>query len=203
MQKNKISIYEISEKEANEITLKAKIEMDSFWKKHCAKIKDPLTLTIKGHLFIENCINEILEQSIPNPKKLLKNSSFNNKIVLYDALNLCPDKNFTKKLIAINKLRNHYAHNLEKKLSKKKMLEIAKALNIKSKTLTLKEISATLENIIGYLHALKNMGELFPFVFSCQSNYSRFNKDKVFKYCWQIIKKSIPEIKSIISNMKM
>ena len=68
-------IYGITKKQAEEITAKDKYEMDKFWNKHCAQAKDPLTLIVKCHLFIESCMAELLTLYLPNSEKILEKKS--------------------------------------------------------------------------------------------------------------------------------
>jgi len=73
---------------------------------------DKLYLILRGHLFIDNELSNLLDGFIPNPKGLkLYSESFSRKIALALSLNLI-QKNHYDALSAFNKFRNQYAHNL-------------------------------------------------------------------------------------------
>ena len=97
------TVFKISKEDAQRISLKESSEMNSFWRKHCAKISDPLTLIVKSHLFIENLLNEILTLCLPNSKAILAKSTFSYKIMLFESLNLAPNNQLVRKIRKVNK----------------------------------------------------------------------------------------------------
>lgn len=90
---------------------------------------DPLYLVIKGHLFIENELNKILEGFIPNPKILnLNKKGFYEKVCLAQSFNMI-DEPVTNALLNFNDLRNAYAHNLNFNLSYNRVLKLKTAIS--------------------------------------------------------------------------
>lgn len=74
---------------------------------------DKLNLILRGHLFIDNELNKLLEGFLPNPTILeLYKDSFRRKMDLALALNLIEQKHYDI-LLAFNDLRNKYAHRLK------------------------------------------------------------------------------------------
>lgn len=78
---------------------------------------DKLYLILRGHLYIENELNKLLEGFLPNPEILeLYKESFRRKIDLAFALNLIKPKLYDI-LLGFNELRNKYAHRLKYNIS--------------------------------------------------------------------------------------
>ncbi|EMX0194226.1 hypothetical protein CN917_28425 [Bacillus thuringiensis] len=72
--------------------------------------EEPMYIVIKGHLYIEYGMQQLLDSSVANPK-YMPNLSFSNKIKWLVTLGLI-DKTTKTVLEAINKIRNNYAHEL-------------------------------------------------------------------------------------------
>lgn len=76
-------------------------------------LKEPLSIVITGHLFIESFINHIIETKFKLSHLILENRdfTFNLKIEILKSKNYLDDKiYFDIKLL--NQLRNKFAHNL-------------------------------------------------------------------------------------------
>ncbi len=77
--------------------------------------EEELGLIIKGHLFIEFIMNQIIEFEFKIPKIFLNDNRTNSFLVklntLY-SLGLLP-KHIYQNITTVNKLRNQYAHNLK------------------------------------------------------------------------------------------
>jgi hypothetical protein len=89
-------------------------------------------LVLRGHLYIENELNNLLKKFIPNSAILkLNKQGFYKKLELALALDLIEKEHFDS-LEYLNELRNNYAHNLKYKLSVNeinKLKELVKAIN--------------------------------------------------------------------------
>jgi len=80
---------------------------------------DPLALVLRGHLWIEASMNELLARSLPRID-LLKDArlSFNQRLALCGALGLVSDSD-TAVIKRLNAIRNRLAHQVETNLSEK------------------------------------------------------------------------------------
>lgn len=77
---------------------------------------DPLVLTtIKGHLFLEEKLNETIERLVTNPGVLPKvRLSFSQKLQMVRAMaHKSPDDKMWTVMVQLNKLRNAVAHNID------------------------------------------------------------------------------------------
>lgn len=74
---------------------------------------EPFQAYIRGHLYIEALLSEVIERSFKNPNAL-KNvtNSFNNKVKIVRALDRISDS-MEDLLLQINSVRNKLAHKLE------------------------------------------------------------------------------------------
>lgn len=205
MPNNKISnIYGISKEKAEEISSQAMKESNALWEKHCKNIKDELALFLKSHLIIERYVDEILALALPNAKSILEKSGFARKIILLEALNLMPDQDIYVKLRTINKLRNYYAHYLDKKFSQEEEQKIIKGLGIKEKSLNFNDILKVLHGLFGYLNATKTFMALFPFFYHSFNALDLIKNDRCFHLCYtEVLKKVYPEILEILNNLKV
>lgn len=183
MKPNKISQKELLVKKAREYSLKKKTEMDLFYKNHCLNNSDTLSIVLKTHLYIEGCLDELLKMNLPNPKYVL-DKTFVQKLDVFEALNLGfpPGNGFIEsKLKLINKVRNSFAHNLDKNLTEEEFKQLAagvKKPNIKNDLTSLKYVFM---HIIGYLHALVAMNDFYSFLNSYQRNKAIFTRDIFWK----------------------
>lgn len=75
--------------------------------------RDPMTLTLKAHLFVERFLEEIVRRKFPHYKMLLEESplSFRDKARVLRAKNYIDEKLY-RDIILLNQLRNSYAHRL-------------------------------------------------------------------------------------------
>jgi hypothetical protein len=73
---------------------------------------EQLHLVLRGHLYIEYLLNEIINRSVQNPKELeSRRMSFFKKVRLLHALGKI-DKPITDLLLSLNSVRNSFAHEL-------------------------------------------------------------------------------------------
>ncbi|MCH8326504.1 MAG: hypothetical protein IIB83_08100 [Bacteroidetes bacterium] len=82
--------------------------------------EEELGLIIKGHLLIENILNQIIEIKFKNSKLLFddnRTNSFSVKLNILYSLGFIP-KYIFQNITNINKIRNQYAHNLKVDSSK-------------------------------------------------------------------------------------
>ncbi|PGA39417.1 hypothetical protein COL81_13865 [Bacillus toyonensis] len=76
---------------------------------------EPMYIVIKGHLYVEYYMRELLEAVVEKPQ-YMPNLNFANKVKWLATLDVIDEK--TKNALeAINKLRNNYAHELMLKLT--------------------------------------------------------------------------------------
>ncbi|MED4616032.1 hypothetical protein [Priestia megaterium] len=93
-----------------------------FFMEELERKNDKLYLILRGHLYIENELNKLLEGFIPNPEILeLYKRSFYNKIELALSLNLI-ELEHSEALLAFNELRNKYAHRLKYRISHQEIM---------------------------------------------------------------------------------
>ncbi|WMJ89437.1 hypothetical protein [Anaerocolumna sp. MB42-C2] len=72
---------------------------------------------IKGHLYLEGIMSELIKKLYPNPNSLNNiDNSFFKKVKLIRAVNGITDE-MEKLLLEVNSIRNKMAHNLHYKLS--------------------------------------------------------------------------------------
>jgi hypothetical protein len=71
-----------------------------------------LATILRGHLFVELVIEELLRRSLPKPDALLKKGglNFDLKLKIAHSLDVISDEHLSL-FRAINKIRNGYAHN--------------------------------------------------------------------------------------------
>lgn len=169
-------------KKAKEYSIKALKRMDNFYKKHCLNNSDPLSIILKTHLYIESCLNEIFKMNLPCPRHILE-KSFSQKLDIFEALNLgCPPANglVEKKLRLINKIRNSFAHNLNKSLSTTEIGQLTEGFKNCSYSNSPRELKTIMVYIISYLHGVMAFHHFFPFLNSYLRNEKVFEKDAFF-----------------------
>lgn len=77
------------------------------------KSDNPIQVILKGHLYIEHELRELLEKNLKNPYVLEWHKlSFSQIAKLVFSLGLLPMELF-KTIMEINKIRNRYSHNLD------------------------------------------------------------------------------------------
>lgn len=75
-----------------------------------------LALVLKGHLWLEACLNRALEVSLPDPGRLnLERDSFARKVALAASMCAIPRESDVF-LLALNRLRNELAHKLDREV---------------------------------------------------------------------------------------
>lgn len=204
MKKKQIpNIFEISDRQALKILLKSLKEFDSLWEEHCENTEDDLSLLLKSHLVAEHLLEEILNRCMPNPKTLLKKSSFSYKILLLEALNIMPGENIYRKLKTFNMLRNDAVHALFKEYSEKKVKRIDSDLGLKPHPKKGKELRDVCSEILDYLSTMKIIVNTFPLISVCRSNDALFAKDKSYKHFLPMLKIAFSEYRKIIKYMKL
>lgn len=85
------------------------------WFEMIQNAKEPITVILTTHLFVEYALNHLIEYNCKNSKKILDDSNrwtFSMKLELCFQLNLIEEYLY-QNIIKLNKLRNAYAHNLK------------------------------------------------------------------------------------------
>ena len=155
-------------------------EMKVFHEKYWLNSKDLLTLVLKNHLYIENCIDELFTLVLPHPEKIIE-KSFSAKVDSFESLNLQQNSQIVETIRALNKIRNNFAHNINYKVTSKDLEPLVKNIKkIKSKT-NVKKLKIGLNYIVGYLHCLKSCYKLFPFTMTCISQGGIFIRETGYK----------------------
>lgn len=109
-------------------TVEREPETDAFPKELEYK-NDKLYIILRGHLYIENELDALLEGFLPNPDVLeLHRESFRRKIFLALALNLIEQNHFAA-LRDFNEFRNKYAHRLKYHISHQEIIEFKNSLS--------------------------------------------------------------------------
>ena len=197
------SKFNISKIKAEKIVLREKKTIDTFIKKHLFNSRDPLTLILKVHLYIEICLDQIITSVLPKPNKIIR-KRFADKVDFFEALGLPPDDGILiEKIRTINNMRNAFAHNLNKKLNLKDIQPLLKNIKVKSNKTIRAKLKDGLVEVVGYLHCLKVMNRLFPFLMSWLRNKEIYKKDKGYHQRKIIDTYPFEELKEILENLKM
>jgi hypothetical protein len=87
--------------------------LGAYYLEYIGDEKDPLNLTLKSHLYIENFLEEILKKKFKNSLLLLSNRDFTFalKLDVLHAKNYLDEKLY-KDIRLLNRLRNKFAHDL-------------------------------------------------------------------------------------------
>lgn len=200
--KAKKELFKIADRKAKSLDLKIESEIKTFWKKHCSRKTDELTIVLKCHLFIESCLDDLISLALPNPKSILEKSSFFQKIILFEALNFSTDKSLVKKLAAINKIRNGYIHNLDRSFTKKELVWLKRNLDVKTKKLSFKDILANLHYLIGYFHAERTITKTFPFITNLKRNDTLIEKDIYASFFWLALVEIGLDFHKVLAGLK-
>ncbi len=79
-----------------------------------ANINDIRLLSIIMHLYLESYMNNIISSKLKHPERIIDRLPFYRKCTLLDAFGIFDENiNLKNNINKINKIRNHYAHNLE------------------------------------------------------------------------------------------
>ena len=198
----KKELFKIANKKAKNLDLKIESEIKAFWDKHCSGETDELTIILKCHLFIETCLNDLISLSLPNPEIILEKSSFFQKIILFEALNVSLNKSLIKKLKAINKIRNNYIHNLDKSFTEKELRWLKKNLSVKTKDFSFKDILSNLHYLIGYFHAERTITRSFPFIANLKRNDALIKKDICYLFFYPMLCEITPNLREVFKGLK-
>jgi len=170
----------ISDQEIKGTLLRVKAEMDKFSNKHILNTNDPLVLVLKTHLYIENLLNQILSLILPFSDKLLK-QRFLVKLDFLESLEPLPrKKSMIDKIRILNKIRNGFAHDLEKELDEKDITQLSEGFDIGQNEKSIEKFKMASSHILGYLHVVRSAYDLFPFILSIASNGEIYKRDKGF-----------------------
>lgn len=102
---------------------------------------DPLSVLVKGHLFVESKLIELIEEELPNQGAIdLSRITFPTKLGLAVALELLPESE-RRGYAAFNALRNQVAHNYEKQLAASDENTLLKSLSKKLRMRTETQVS--------------------------------------------------------------
>jgi len=124
-------------------------------------------------------LDEIFTLAIPNPDYII-DRKFYDKVKIFEALNLSPSGDYIKKLLAINNLRNKYAHNLKYKLTKKDLQNLINRRPVgKGNNIT---VTSGFTDVIAYMHALIVLLKIVPFTYISKSYNKIFLKQKGYEF---------------------
>lgn len=136
--------------------------------KYIYEDKNPMSLTLKSHLFLENFIDEIIRKKFKKPEVLFKRReiTFAVKIDLLYANNHLSEDLYSD-ITRINTLRNKYAHNLlfdiaDYDITKLKYMDKVKGITIISKEA--KRIVNTYYLRLTYHFLLLRLSNKYPFL---------------------------------------
>ena len=90
---------------------------------------DPVIIVLKGHLFSENQLENLIFAGMPRGDRVLEygNLSYYQKLALVDSLDILPD-NLISTFRGVNKLRNKLAHNLDTGVSYSEIVRVGSSL---------------------------------------------------------------------------
>jgi hypothetical protein len=92
-------------------------------------VDDPLSLVIRGHIYIESALIKLMEQGVPRPEAIdFARLNFPTKINLAVALGLLSEEE-KPGYLALNKLRNKLAHDVEIEVGSDDEDALLRALN--------------------------------------------------------------------------
>ena len=194
----------ITKKEAKEITNFRVKEMDNFRKNFLENISgnSDLAMILKYHLYIEKLVNDAIVATVPKPEKLLDNR-FSIKIDLIESLNLI-DSEIIENLRALNRLRNDFSHNLNKKLVRGDICKFRYSFLPAQKNFNLsRQLHNILSYIVGYLHALIVIMDLFPFSIHQSSFRKIYKKDKAYNRSKILKAYPFEETTTVINELKI
>ncbi|PIZ96614.1 MAG: hypothetical protein COX80_00860 [Candidatus Magasanikbacteria bacterium CG_4_10_14_0_2_um_filter_33_14] len=140
------------------------------------------TIILKTHLFIENLINEIIEASFVNSKKVIK-TNFSNKINLLESVGF--DSTFIEKIKYINYLRNKFSHNYKYILNQKEIKKIIDDFNYPNvpgeENFNIKEkVFSNLVAFIGEIGSRLRLEKELPFFSTILRQEKLYKNDKGF-----------------------
>ncbi|MCX8789001.1 hypothetical protein [Vibrio parahaemolyticus] len=94
---------------------------------------DELSIAIRCHLIVEHYLIQKIEQHLPLKNELnIASLNFRQKVELGVALKAI-DKDMKGTFLAINKLRNQYAHDMDKCVTEKEVTELYSTLTSQSR----------------------------------------------------------------------
>lgn len=144
--------------------------------------KDELfTVIIKGHLLIENSLENLLKKFVEN-YKVLNYKYFSEKLNLCYALELIPESTY-RALNQVNKIRNKYGHDINFKFEEKHLDDMISSLS-KNDKLEYEENC----NYFKYKDLYKKVNYFMHFIFTSvkisEETIHFTKRDKTLK--WQI-----------------
>lgn len=92
-------------------------------------LEDGILVVLKGHLFSETMLEQIISARLPKAEKLLMPGyfSYSQKLMLVDSFNLV-DENIINVLKNLNKVRNICSHELGKTIQEQDVIRIGSPL---------------------------------------------------------------------------
>lgn len=181
--------------------MKSKQEWEQFYTKHW-KGADLLTVVLKSHLYIENLLDKFFLFCLPKPKYIIE-KKFYDKVKIFESLGLSPSDKLIQRLLALNTIRNKYAHNLNytpRLVDLKVLIDDIKLLKGNNRNKLTRGIVFT----ISYLHGALDAERQLPFSFACIRNKKIYNKEKAINVK-KIMKKIYPknEAVDLLENLKI
>jgi hypothetical protein len=142
--------------------------LGSEFMKHIYDDKNPMSLTLKSHLFIENFLDEIIRKKFKKPEILFKRReiTFSVKNDLLYANNYLTEDLYND-ITRINSLRNKFAHNLlfdiaDYDITKLKYMESIK--NIKAINIETKRVVNTYYLRLAYYYLIVRLTKKYQFL---------------------------------------
>jgi hypothetical protein len=156
-------------------------DQKKFNKEYFKNIDDALTITIKGHLYIEKQLNDLLDILLVDPS-YFKAGKFSTKVEILNAMNFSPALNLTDALKSINRIRNNYSHQLDigiriEDVEIQKLRKIFQSYRKEQNTVE-SELKHLINLTILYLLILKVCWSGFPIALNLAANYDRYSSDK-------------------------
>lgn len=174
-------------KEAIFLKKKAMTEAVGFIQKYL-RTKNVLTITLKSHLYIEGVINSIIKSSIQNiPDKRILYMEFATKVTILRQLgfeNLTGDYNTFAKLVALNKLRNKFSHNIDFKVTPndKNLKILLENLKEKPNSSVVANLKRAILSLLGSMCSIRDMQSTAPFLTNIICNKKYYEKDRAFLF---------------------
>lgn len=146
--------------------------------------RDPLSIVIKTHNFLDQLASKILMLHMKEPEKILgseqnpKHYYLSQKTNLLAALGYMNVGNVSNEFKALDDLRNKFAHKYNYKITKQ---DIEKFGNFDKEKLLIENLMSHIANLVGYFMSIVNMLTVAPFYNECCNRQSIFKNDNGFK----------------------
>jgi hypothetical protein len=129
--------------------------LGSHFLQYVANEKDPLSLTLKAHLYVENFLEEVLKKKFRNSSILLNNRDFTFalKVDVLRAKNYLDEKLY-RDIRLLNRLRNKFAHDLSFDIATFDMSQFCYCEDLYQRVKTKSQEAKRLVNVSIFRHIL-------------------------------------------------